>query len=124
MTMKTLSSRTISLFVLLSAITGLAYPWPRHRRHCRGSLPGTGQPTAGPPGWQARRIELLARTSVTRSTSGETAPPPPQPYNAAASSGFNQGLSTRPWWTMVKVRVEALRAARAEQYGADTRGPG
>jgi hypothetical protein len=44
----------LSLFVLLSAITGLAYPWPRHR-HCRGSLPGTGQLQPDPPGWQARR---------------------------------------------------------------------
>ena len=61
------------------------------------------------PNWSASH-------SATRSTSGAAPPPPgPVPYNAAASSGSNQGPLNPALEEAVKARIEALKAADPSQ---------
>lgn len=109
--MKSLLRPALSLFVLLSAVTGLAYPlavtgiagtvFPEQ---AAGSLifkdgkpVGSrliGQPFSDPG-------HFWGRPSATA----------PQPYNAAASSGSNQGPLNPALEDAVKGRIAALRAA-------------
>lgn len=109
--MKSLLRPALSVFVLLSAITGLAYPlavtgiagtvFPEQ---AAGSLifkdgkpVGSrliGQPFSDPG-------HFWGRPSATA----------PQPYNAAASSGSNQGPLNPALEDAVKGRIAALRAA-------------
>lgn len=109
--MKTLLRPALSLFVLLSAITGLAYP-----------LAVTGIAGAVFPEQAAGSLILQDGKPVGSSLIGQNFSDPkhfwgrpsataPQPYNAAASSGSNQGPLNPALVDAVKVRVEALRAA-------------
>jgi len=111
MTMKTLLRPALSLFVLLSAITGLAYP-----------LAVTGIAGAVFPEQAAGSLILQDGKPVGSSLIGQNFSDPkhfwgrpsataPQPYNAAASSGSNQGPLNPALVDAVKGRVEALRAA-------------
>lgn len=109
--MKTLLRPALSLFVLLSAITGLAYP-----------LAVTGIAGAVFPEQAAGSLILQDGKAVGSSLIGQNFSDPkhfwgrpsataPQPYNAAASSGSNQGPLNPALVDAVKGRVEALRAA-------------
>ncbi len=109
--MKTLLRPALSVFVLLSAITGLAYP-----------LAVTGIAGAVFPEQAAGSLILQDGKPVGSSLIGQNFSDPkhfwgrpsataPQPYNAAASSGSNQGPLNPALVDAVKSRVEALRAA-------------
>jgi len=109
--MKTLLRPALSLFVLLSAITGLAYP-----------LAVTGIAGAVFPEQAAGSLILQDGKPVGSSLIGQNFSDPkhfwgrpsataPQPYNAAASSGSNQGPLNPALVDAVRGRVEALRAA-------------
>ncbi|HQX05853.1 MAG TPA: potassium-transporting ATPase subunit KdpC [Zoogloea sp.] len=109
--MKSLLRPALSLFVLLSAITGLAYP-----------LAVTGIAGAVFPEQAAGSLILQDGKPVGSSLIGQNFSDPkhfwgrpsataPQPYNAAASSGSNQGPLNPALVDAVRGRVEALRAA-------------
>lgn len=109
--MKTLLRPALSVFVLLSAITGLAYP-----------LAVTGIAGAVFPEQAAGSLILQDGKPVGSSLIGQNFSDPkhfwgrpsataPQPYNATASSGANQGPLNPALVDAVKSRVEALRAA-------------
>jgi K+-transporting ATPase ATPase C chain len=112
--MKTLLRPAFSLFVLLSLVTGLAYPllvtglaqlfFPRE---AAGSLvmkdgKAVGSSLIGQPFSDAKYF--WSRPSATS----------PQPYNAASSGGSNLGPTNPALADAVKSRIEALRAADPE----------
>ncbi|NHN76573.1 potassium-transporting ATPase subunit KdpC [Azotobacter chroococcum] len=109
--MKTLVRPAVSLFLLLSAVTGLAYPlavtgiaqtvFPERAAGSLirkdGQLVGSeliGQPFSAPK-------YFWGRPSATA----------PRPYNAAASSGSNLGPLNPALVEAASARIEALRAA-------------
>ena len=109
--MKTLLRPALSLFVLLSTVTGLAYP-----------LAVTGVAGAAFPEQAAGSLILKDGKPVGSSLIGQNFSDPkhfwgrpsataPQPYNASASSGSNQGPLNPALADAVKGRIEALRAA-------------
>lgn len=109
--MKTLLRPALSLFVLLSTVTGLAYP-----------LAVTGVAGAAFPEQAAGSLILKDGKPVGSSLIGQNFSDPkhfwgrpsataPQPYNASASSGSNQGPLNPALVDAVKARIEALRAA-------------
>ncbi len=109
--MKTLLRPALSLFVLLSTVTGLAYP-----------LAVTGVASAAFPEQAAGSLILKDGKPVGSSLIGQNFSDPkhfwgrpsataPQPYNASASSGSNQGPLNPALVDAVKARIEALRAA-------------
>ena len=109
--MKTLLRPALSLFVLLSTVTGLAYP-----------LAVTGVAGAAFPEQAAGSLILKDGKPVGSSLIGQNFSDPkhfwgrpsataPQPYNASASSGSNQGPLNPALVDAVKGRIEALRAA-------------
>ncbi|SCX72048.1 potassium-transporting ATPase subunit KdpC [Variovorax sp. EL159] len=99
------------LFVLLSAITGLIYP-----------AVVTGAAKAVFPAQAAGSLIVLDGTTVGSKLIGQNFSDPkhfwgrpsatsPQPYNASASGGSNQGPLNPALTDAVKGRVEALRVA-------------
>jgi len=109
--MKTLLRPALSLFVLLSTVTGLAYP-----------LAVTGVAGAAFPEQAAGSLILKDGKPVGSSLIGQNFSDPkhfwgrpsataPQPYNASASSGSNQGPLNPALVDAIKGRIEALRAA-------------
>jgi len=99
------------LFVLLSALTGLIYP-----------MAVTGAAKAVFPAQAAGSLVVLDGTTVGSKLIGQNFSDPkhfwgrpsataPQPYNASASGGSNQGPLNPALTDAVKARVEALRAA-------------
>lgn len=109
--MKSLLRPALSVFVLLSAITGLAYP-----------LAVTGLAGAVFPEQAAGSLIFKDGKPVGSRLIGQPFSDPghfwgrpsataPQPYNAAASSGSNQGPLNPALEDAVKGRVAALRAA-------------
>lgn len=99
------------LFVLLSAITGLIYP-----------AVVTGAAKAVFPAQAAGSLIVLDGTTVGSRLIGQNFSDPkhfwgrpsatsPQPYNASASGGSNQGPLNPALADAVKGRIEALRAA-------------
>jgi len=99
------------LFVLLSALTGLIYP-----------MAVTGAAKAVFPAQAAGSLVVLDGTTVGSKLIGQNFSDPkhfwgrpsataPQPYNASASGGSNQGPLNPALTDAVKTRVEALRAA-------------
>jgi K+-transporting ATPase ATPase C chain len=99
------------LFVLLSALTGLIYP-----------MVVTGAAKAVFPSQAAGSLIVQSGTTVGSKLIGQNFSDPkhfwgrpsataPQPYNASASSGSNQGPLNPALTDAVKARVEALRAA-------------
>lgn len=99
------------LFVLLSALTGLIYP-----------MAVTGVAKAAFPDQAAGSLVVLDGTTVGSKLIGQNFSDPkhfwgrpsataPQPYNASASGGSNQGPLNPALTDAVKARVEALRAA-------------
>jgi K+-transporting ATPase ATPase C chain len=109
--MKTLVRPAVSLFLLLSAVTGLAYP-----------LAVTGIARAVFPEQAAGSLILEDGQVVGSALIGQHFSDPkhfwgrpsataPQPYNAAASSGSNLGPLNPALVAAVETRLEALRAA-------------
>ena len=101
----------IVLFALLSALTGLIYP-----------MAVTGAAKAVFPKEAAGSLIVLDGTTVGSKLIGQNFSDPkhfwgrpsataPQPYNASASGGANQGPLNPALTDAVKARVEALRAA-------------
>jgi K+-transporting ATPase ATPase C chain len=99
------------LFVLLSALTGLIYP-----------MVVTGAAKAVFPSQAAGSLIVQGGTTVGSKLIGQNFSDPkhfwgrpsataPQPYNASASGGSNQGPLNPALTDAVKARVEALRAA-------------
>jgi len=99
------------LFVLLSALTGLIYP-----------MAVTGVAKAAFPAQAAGSLIAIDGTTVGSKLIGQNFSDPkhfwgrpsataPQPYNASASGGSNQGPLNPALTDAVKARVEALRAA-------------
>ncbi len=99
------------LFALLSALTGLIYP-----------MVVTGAAKALFPSQAAGSLIVLDGTTVGSKLIGQNFSDPkhfwgrpsataPQPYNASASGGSNQGPLNPALTDAVKARVEALRAA-------------
>jgi K+-transporting ATPase ATPase C chain len=99
------------LFALLSALTGLIYP-----------MVVTGAAKAVFPSQAAGSLIVLDGTTVGSKLIGQNFSDPkhfwgrpsataPQPYNASASGGSNQGPLNPALTDAVKARVEALRAA-------------
>ena len=109
--MKTLLRPAVSLFLLLSAVTGLLYPllvtgvaqlaFPAA---ANGSLiVKEGKPVGS---------ELVGQHfTAAKYFWGRPSATGPQPYNAAASSGSNLGPTNPALADSVKARIEALRAA-------------
>ena len=109
--MKSLLRPALSVFVLLSAITGLAYP-----------LAVTGIAGAVFPEQAAGSLIFKDGKPVGSRLIGQPFSDPghfwgrpsataPQPYNAAASSGSNQGPLNPALEDAVKARIAALLAA-------------
>ncbi|MDR6520476.1 K+-transporting ATPase ATPase C chain [Variovorax paradoxus] len=99
------------LFALLSALTGLIYP-----------MAVTGVAKAAFPAQAAGSLIVIDGTTVGSKLIGQNFSDPkhfwgrpsataPQPYNASASGGSNQGPLNPALTDAVKTRVEALRAA-------------
>jgi K+-transporting ATPase ATPase C chain len=99
------------LFVLLSALTGLIYP-----------MAVTGAAKAVFPAQADGSLVVLDGTTVGSKLIGQNFSDPkhfwgrpsataPQPYNASASGGSNQGPLNPALADAVKGRIEALRAA-------------
>lgn len=99
------------LFVLLSVLTGLIYP-----------MAVTGVANAAFPAQAAGSLIVIDGTTVGSKLIGQNFSDPkhfwgrpsataPQPYNASASGGSNQGPLNPALTDAVKTRVEALRAA-------------
>ncbi|SEU19660.1 potassium-transporting ATPase subunit KdpC [Variovorax sp. OV084] len=99
------------VFALLSALTGLIYP-----------MAVTGAAKAAFPSQAAGSLIVLDGTTVGSRLIGQNFSDPkhfwgrpsataPQPYNATASGGSNQGPLNPALTDAVKARVEALRAA-------------
>jgi K+-transporting ATPase ATPase C chain len=109
--MKTLIRPAVSLFVLLSVITGLLYPavvtgvaQVAFPAAAKGSLiVKEGKPVGS---------ELIGQNfTEPKYFWGRPSATSPQPYNAGASSGSNQGPLNPALADAVKGRVEALHAA-------------
>ena len=109
--MKTLLRPALSLFVLLSLITGLAYPSlvtglakAAFREEASGSLIVKDGKTVG--------SRLIGQNfSDPKYFWGRPSATGPMPYNAAASGGSNQGPLNPALVDTVKGRIEALKAA-------------
>ncbi len=109
--MKTLIRPALSLFVLLTVITGVAYP-----------LLVTGVAKLAFPAQAAGSLIVKDGKPVGSSLIGQNFTEPkyfwgrpsatsPMPYNAGGSSGSNQGPLNPALVEAVKGRVDALRAA-------------
>lgn len=109
--MKTLLRPAISLFVLLTAVTGVVYP-----------LAVTGIAKAAFPVATGGSLIVKDGKPVGSRLIGQSFTDPkyfwgrpsatgPMPYNASASSGSNQGPLNPALIDAVKGRVEALKAA-------------
>ena len=112
--MKTLLRPAVSLFVLLTAITGVVYP-----------LAVTGLAKVAFPAAADGSLIVKDGKTVGSSLIGQNFTDPkyfwgrpsatgPMPYNAAASSGSNQGPLNPALVDAVKGRIEALKAADPE----------
>lgn len=101
----------LSLFLLLSALTGLAYPLlvtalaqTLFPERAAGSLIRDGEQLTG----SALIGQPFSSPGHFWSRPSATAP---QPYNGAASGGSNQGANNRLLMDAVAQRIAALRAA-------------
>lgn len=114
--MKTLIRPAVSLFVVLSAVTGVLYP-----------LAVTGAASALFP--QQAHGSLIVKDGVAVGSSliGQNFSEPkyfwsrpsatgPMPYNASASSGSNQGPLNPAFVDAVKGRIAALKAADPDNH--------
>lgn len=109
--MKTLLRPAISLFVLLTAVTGLVYPL---------AVTGVAKvvfPTQADGSLVTRNGQLVGSSLIGQNFSdpkyfwGRPSATSPMPYNAANSGGSNQGPSNPALVDAVKGRLDALKTA-------------
>jgi K+-transporting ATPase ATPase C chain len=109
--MKTLLRPAISLFVLLTAVTGVVYPL---------AITGVAKvafPAQAEGSLVTRDGQVVGSSLIGQNFSdpkyfwGRPSATSPMPYNAANSSGSNQGPSNPALVDAVKSRVEALETA-------------
>ena len=109
--MKTLIRPAVSLFVLLTAVTGIVYP-----------LAVTGVAKAAFPAQAAGSLVMKDGHAVGSSLIGQDFSDPkhfwgrpsatgPMPYNGAGSGGSNLGPTNPALVDAVKARLDALKAA-------------
>lgn len=109
--MKTLIRPALSLFVLLSVITGLAYPV------AVTGIAGTLFPKEAAGSLIVKEGKPVGSALIGQNFTdpeyfwGRPSATGPQPYNSAASSGSNQGPLNPALVAAVKGRIEALKAA-------------
>ncbi|MFZ4550421.1 MAG: potassium-transporting ATPase subunit KdpC [Aquabacterium sp.] len=114
--MKTLIRPAVSLFVVLSAVTGVLYP-----------LAVTGAASALFPHQAHGSLIVKDGVAVGSSLIGQNFSEPkyfwsrpsatgPMPYNASASSGSNQGPLNPAFVDAVKGRIAALKAADPDNH--------
>lgn len=115
--MKTLIRPAVTLFILLTAITGLAYPL---------AVTGIAKlifPSQAAGSLISQAGETRGSSLIGQSFSGPTyfwsrpSATGPMANNAQASSGSNQGPTNPALVEAVKGRVEAVRAAHPDQSG-------
>ncbi|QNM94716.1 potassium-transporting ATPase subunit KdpC [Chitinimonas koreensis] len=115
--MKSLIRPALSLFLLLSVVTGLAYP---------AAVTGAARllfPAEAAGSLVERNGTVVGSSLIGQSFSGPTyfwsrpSATGPIPDNAAASSGSNYGPLHPALAEAVKGRVEQLRAAHPDQHG-------
>jgi potassium-transporting ATPase KdpC subunit len=115
--MKTLIRPALSLFVLLTVVTGLAYP-----------LLVTGIARVAFPDQAAGSLIVRDGKAIGSALIGQNFSDPkyfwgrpsataPMPYNAAASGGSNQGPLSPALTDAVTGRIEALKAADPRHAG-------
>jgi potassium-transporting ATPase KdpC subunit len=108
----------ISLFIALSIITGLLYPL------LTTGIAGMLFPTQAAGSLIERDGKIVGSTLIGQSFSdpahfwGRPSATSPEPYNAAASGGSNQGPLNPALVEAVKARIEALKAADPENQAA------
>jgi K+-transporting ATPase ATPase C chain len=109
--MKTLLRPAVSLFVLLTAVTGVVYPL---------AVTGVAKfafPEAADGSLIVKDGKAVGSSLIGQSFSdpkyfwGRPSATGPMPYNASASSGANQGPLNPALIDAVKGRIEALKAA-------------
>ncbi len=109
--MTTLLRPAISLFIALSIVTGLLYPL------LTTGIASVLFPTQATGSLIERDGKIIGSTLIGQSFSdpahfwGRPSATSPEPYNAAASSGSNQGPLNPALADAVKARIEALKAA-------------
>ncbi|HJV93111.1 MAG TPA: potassium-transporting ATPase subunit KdpC [Azonexus sp.] len=109
--MKTLLRPAVSLFVLLTAITGVAYPL------AVTGLAKLAFPEAADGSLIVKNGKAVGSRLIGQNFSdpkyfwGRPSATGPMPYNASASSGSNQGPLNPALSDAVKGRIEALKAA-------------
>lgn len=109
--MKTLIRPALSLFVLMSVITGLAYPV------AVTGIAGTLFPKEAAGSLIVKEGKPVGSALIGQNFTdpeyfwGRPSATGPQPYNSAASSGSNQGPLNPALVDAVKGRIEALKAA-------------
>ncbi|MEF8720110.1 MAG: potassium-transporting ATPase subunit KdpC [Candidatus Accumulibacter necessarius] len=109
--MKKLLRPAISLFVLLSIITGVFYPL-LVTGVARLAFPAAASGSLIIREGKPIGSELIGQNfTEPRYFWGRPSATAPQPYNAAASSGSNLGPLNPALAAAVKARIEALRAA-------------
>ena len=109
--MNTLIRPAISLFVLLSVVTGLLYP-AAVTGVARVAFPSAAKGSLIVRDGKAVGSELIGQNfTEPKYFWGRPSATAPQPYNAAASSGSNQGPLNPALADAVKGRIEALRKA-------------
>lgn len=109
--MASLLRPAISLFIVLSIVTGLLYPL------LTGGIAGALFPTEAAGSLVERDGKIVGSALIGQSFSdpahfwGRPSATSPEPYNAAASGGSNQGPLNPALVDAVKARIEALKAA-------------
>jgi potassium-transporting ATPase KdpC subunit len=109
--MKTLIRPAVSLFVLLTAVTGIAYPLAVTGL-AKVTFPEAAEGSLIVQDGKAVGSRLIGQNfSDPKYFWGRPSATSPQPYNASASSGSNQGPLNPALVDAVKGRIEALKAA-------------
>jgi K+-transporting ATPase ATPase C chain len=109
--MKTLLRPAVSLFVLLTAITGVAYPLAVTGL-AKAAFPEAADGSLIVKDGKAVGSRLIGQNfSDPKYFWGRPSATGPQPYNASASGGSNQGPLNPALVDAVKGRIEALKAA-------------
>ena len=109
--MKNLIRPAISLFVVLTAVTGILYPLIV-TGIAKVAFPDAANGSLIVKGGKPVGSRLIGQNfSDPRYFWGRPSATSPQPYNASASGGSNQGPLNPALSEAVKSRVEALRAA-------------
>ena len=109
--MKTLIRPAVSLFVLLSIVTGIAYPLVV-TGIARVTFPEAANGSLIVKDGKAVGSSLIGQNfSDPKYFWGRPSATGPMPYNAAASSGSNQGSLNPALVDAVKGRIDTLKAA-------------